>query len=46
MRLKNKRKSNSSLNNVSTSCAILNDNVDNNINFNLVEPNEERKGMS
>ena len=45
MRSKNKRKSNSSFNNVSTSCAILNNHVDNNIDFNLVEPNEGKKGM-
>ena len=43
MRSKNKRKSNSSFNNVSTSCAILNNHVDNNIDFNMVEPIEEKK---
>ena len=45
IRLKNKRKSNSSLNTVSTSCAKLDNNLDNNIDFNLVEPIEEQKGM-
>ena len=45
MRSKNKRKSNSSFNNVSTSCVINNNHVDDNIDFNLVEPIEEKKGM-
>ena len=41
MRSKNKRKSTSSLDNISTSCKIGNNNVDNDIDFNMVAPVEE-----
>ena len=42
---KNKRKVNSSLYNISTSCVIGNNHVDNDININMVEPVEEQRGM-
>ena len=45
MRSKNQRKANSSFNNISTSRVINNNHVDNNIDFNMVEPIEEKKGM-
>ena len=45
MRSKNKRKATLSLDNISTSCAIGNNHVDNDINFTIVEPGEEQKGM-
>ena len=45
MRSKNKRKATSSLDNISTSCVIGNNHVDNDINFNMVEPVEEQQGM-
>ena len=45
MQSKNKRKANSLLDNISSSCVIGNNNVDNDTNFNLVEPVEELKCM-
>ena len=45
MRSKNQRKANSSFNNISTSRVINNNHVDNNIDLNMVEPIEEKKGM-
>ena len=45
MQSKNKRKATSSLDNISTSCVIGNNHVDNDIDFNMVEPVEEQKGM-
>ena len=45
MRSKTKKKATSSLDNISTSCVLGNNQVDNDINFNMVEPIEEQKGM-
>ena len=42
---KHKRKKTSSLDDISTSCVLGNNHVDNDINFNMVEPVEEQKGM-
>ena len=41
MRSKKKRKATSSLDNISTSCVLGNNHVDNDIDFNMVEPIEE-----
>ena len=41
MRSKHKRKTTSSLDNISTSCLIDNNHVANDIDFNMVEPVEE-----
>ena len=45
MQSKKKREATSSLDNISTSCVINNDHVDNDSNFNMVEPVEEQKDM-
>ena len=45
MLYKNKRKPTSSLDDVSTSYVLGNNDVDNDINFNMVEPVEEQKSM-
>ena len=45
MRSKNKRKGTSSLDNISTSCVLGNNDVANDIDFNMVKPVEEQKGM-
>ena len=45
MQSKNKRSATSSLDNISTSCVLGNNHLDNDINFNMVEPIEEQKGM-
>ena len=45
MRSKNKRKATSSLDNISTSYVIGNNHLDNDIDFNMVGPVEEQKGM-
>ena len=45
MRSKNKRKETSSLDNISTSSVLGNNHVGNDVNFNMVDPIEEQKGM-
>ena len=45
MQSKNKRKVTSSLDNISTSCVIGNNHIANDIDFNMVEPGKEQKGM-
>ena len=45
MRCKNKRKLTSSLDNILMSCVIDNNHIDNDIDFNMVEPIEEQKGL-
>ena len=43
MQFKNKRKTTSLLDYISTSCVTGNNHVDNDIDFNMVEPVEEKK---
>ena len=43
MRSKNKRKGTSSLDNISISCVMVNNHIDNDIDFNIVESIEEQK---
>ena len=45
MQSKNKSKVLSSLDNILTSCVIGNNHVANDIDFNMIEPVEEQKGM-
>ena len=43
--IQKEKKATSSLDNISTSCVIGNNHVDNDIDFNIVEPIEKQKGM-
>ena len=45
MQSKSKRKATSSLDSISSSCVTGNNRVDNDIDFNMVEPIEEQKGI-